>query len=74
MVRHQYVKRSSRSSNPRLAEISASKEGTRPLLDPFHLYNEKAAHDDRNFLVDCNESIDTMLVFVSHSFALEIII
>ena len=35
-----------------------------PLPDPFKLYNDKAAHEDKAFITDRNESIDTMLVFV----------
>jgi hypothetical protein len=40
--------------------------GTRaePPSDPYRLYNEKAARDDRNLIRDCNESMDTMMTFV----------
>lgn len=45
-------------------EESSSSDATRPLPDPFQVYNERAAREDRVFVTDCNESIDTMLVFV----------
>ncbi|KAG8819429.1 hypothetical protein FRC17_010457 [Serendipita sp. 399] len=31
--------------------------------DPYVLYNRKAAKDEENFLDDCNQSMDTLLVF-----------
>lgn len=43
----------------------SSQEALRP--DPFELYNERATQNDHNFVKECYESMDTMLVFVSHS-------
>jgi hypothetical protein len=35
------------------------------LPEPFISYNLRVAMKDRDFVKDCNESIDTMMVFVS---------
>lgn len=37
-----------------------------PLPDPYTSYNHKASTTDRNFVKDCNETVDSMMVFVSN--------
>jgi hypothetical protein len=31
----------------------------------FHLYNTKSEEEDQDFLADCNDAMDSLLVFVS---------
>lgn len=31
----------------------------------FHLYNAKSEEEDQDFLTDCNDAMDSLLVFVS---------
>jgi hypothetical protein len=30
----------------------------------FHLYNAKAEQEDQDFMTDCNDAMDSLLVFV----------
>lgn len=44
--------------------IEIERKQKAPLHDPYQIYNEKAAHSDRELVRESNESVDTMLVFV----------
>lgn len=40
------------------------------LPDPYAVYNRRASITDRNFVQDCSESMDSMMVFVSRLFSM----
>ena len=35
------------------------------VVDPFQMYLQKAGHEEDEFMDDCNQGMDTLLVFVS---------